>query len=131
MYGFRKLTLSELLCRAAVAGGWLLYLYEMIRIIHRTLRNEEKTFIFLLLLAVLLINISVVAWIRHKKQVAAHGEHGLRHPHLTPPFGRDHLGRQLFFAEHFLLSPEIVISVLGNSKFYAIAAEVPAEDAAA
>ncbi len=111
----------DFLSRATTACGWLLYVYEMVHVSRCTPRKEEISFVILVILAGLLIHVSIVVWIGHNKRLAMQGRRGHSTRYTTPVFTHDHLGRQLFFERHFLLSRELVVSIEGNSKFYASA----------
>jgi hypothetical protein len=119
----KKAQLYKFLRRATAACGWLLYIYEWVHVSYSTPSKEAVSFAILLVVATLVIHLGVTAWIAHNKQLAIRGTRGRATRYTSPTFTHDHLGRQLFLDEHFLQSREIVISVEGNSKYYAAVAQ--------
>lgn len=124
MLDFNRVQLYRFLRRATAVCGWLLYFYEWVHVSYSTPSREAVSFAILMLIAGPLIHLSVVAWIAHNKRLAVRGTRGLATRYTSPAFTHDHLGRQLFLEENFLHSREIVISVEGDSKFYAAVPQV-------
>lgn len=117
-------TKSYRFLRYIIAGsGWLLFLYEWIRVSHQAPGRDELTLILVLLPSLFLIHVSATAWIAHSKRLAARGKRGLVTRYTSPVFSQDHLGRQLRLDKSSTVSKEIIVSIDGDAKSYTPAAE--------
>lgn len=112
------------LVRYVFAGcGWLIVLYEWIHVSRQAPGKDELTLVLVLIPSLFLIHAGASAWIAHSKRLATRGKRGLATRYTSPVFSQDHLGRRLLMDEKSLGSREIVISIHGDAKSYAPAAE--------
>lgn len=115
---------NKFLRRISAVCGWLLYVYEWVHVSYRTPSREAVSFAVLLIWASLLIHLGIASWIAHNKRLAARGTRGRSTRYTPPSFSHDHLGRQLHFFHQSDVGREIMISIDGDSKFYAPAQPV-------
>ncbi len=119
-----KMQLYRVLRYFLAECGWLMFIYEWIRVSRETPGKDQITLVFVLVPSLLLIHAGVSVWIAHNKSLAANGKRGLVTRYISPAFSRDHLGRQLIMESGWLSCSEIVVSIDGDSKCYTPRAEV-------
>jgi hypothetical protein len=119
-----RTTKSYAFFRYIIAGsGWLIIFYEWVRVSHQAPGRDELTLILVLIPSLFLIHAGASVWIGHSRRLAARGKRGLVTRYTSPVFSHDHLGRQLLFDEGSIGSKEVIVSIDGNTKSYAPAAE--------
>lgn len=118
-------TLHYRLIRYLAAGcGWLIVSYEWLHVSQQAPGRDEITLVLVLIPSLFLIHGGAIAWISHSKRLAARGKRGLITRYTSPVFLQDHLGRKLIINEKSLDSKEIEITIDGEVKSYAPAAEI-------
>lgn len=101
-----------------VVGGWILFVFEWIRVSHFTARTDAIILVVGLILSILLIHGGAYVWIGHNKRLAARGRRRTITPYASPGSFCDHLGRKLVIDQQVYQSKEIVISIEGDIKNY-------------
>lgn len=117
----RKLQIDRIIRNLCAACGWLLFLFEWIRIGRGTSGREERILLIVLISSLLMIHTGMYFWVRHSKRLAARGKRGAATRYTSPVFSRDHLGRTLVMDDKARMSREIVVSIDGDSKIYSAA----------
>lgn len=102
----------------AAIGGWVLFVFEWIRVTRHTAHADEIILVIILISSLLLIHVSTYSWIGHNKRIAASGKRGSTTRYASPEYSRDSLGRVLILDEKVHESREIVISIDGDTKVY-------------